>query len=494
MRSKLLREKYGVTTHEITREQFGTDSYTLYGGPPHYPYWSANDWALMPSTTAKSTLILRQTITDPVYNYGDQTSSYTSQPNDYSIRNAAIDYFLHLFLQAHNQAVGNGYTFAMLGIENSLEAEQQQEFFRQLDAVREWQKETNNFVVTVQDFYAAARALPLQQISVYGGVGQSDPDERAWWVTTPKYRVRLRLSGGVLSITDLRIYDERFSDPYLEQQAKSMGWWITPFVLDGSRSDSTQEGQAARNDVFKNRPESYSKLNAWELATNITDVMMEGTNNSFILKADGKEIISFFPDSFATSFLLANTEWLTDYGEGAWGLVEEEGIFTTFAHPELLVTERQNNKRLLFPELQLGKADGKNSNLYINNRYAISGRNPVRLVFFPKDEQGYPVLLRELPSVSLSASDITSSSQPAHGSNGMIFIDVNSVVPMRANAVVSADEFSQDVDVYLAPNCAQQLGYCLTHPIETYWYIRAILSDKLRFLQQQKQFEEQVFD
>jgi len=34
-----LSTNYQVTVHEITREQWGVDSYTLYGGSPHYPYY-----------------------------------------------------------------------------------------------------------------------------------------------------------------------------------------------------------------------------------------------------------------------------------------------------------------------------------------------------------------------------------------------------------------------------------------------------------------------
>ena len=144
---KILHDQYGVKVHEITREQFGTDSYTLYGGPPHYPYWSAPDWALMPSVvTDHSPLIVRQTITDPVFNYGDQTSAFTSQPNDYLLRGATTEYFSHLFFQAHDQPQSNGYTFTMLGIENSLTEENQQEFSNQLDVIAEWKAlyEKNN--------------------------------------------------------------------------------------------------------------------------------------------------------------------------------------------------------------------------------------------------------------------------------------------------------------------------------------------------------------
>jgi len=485
--------EYGVRTHQITREQFGTDSYTLYGGSPHYPYWSADDWALMPSAVSdRSPLIIRQTTTNPVYNYGDQTSAFTSQPNDYRLRGADTEYFSHLFLQAHDQLASNGYTFSMLGIENSLAEENQQEFFKQLDIVSEWQQQAiENNVVSAQDFYNFQRNQPVQMVSVYAGVWQDDASERAWWVTTSKYRARVRLSGGILSLTDLRIFDENFPDPYSNTQAKSMGWWIAPFILDGSRSDTTQVGQAARNDVVKNRPKSYPNLTVWRLAEGVENVSVTDESNAILVTADGEQVIIFSPNSFTTDQPVKDARWLTEAGETAWGFSQIESVFTSFAVPDLLSVERQQHKLLLFPELQLGEAAAEHTSLYINNRYAIAGRNPVRLVLFPKDSQNFPVLLSESPNVSLSSEESWSNSLPAHGSNGMIFIDIQAESPQAVNVAVSADSFQTDVDVYLAPNCAKHIRYCVLHPIESYWYVRAVLSDKFRFFQQRKQLEEQ---
>ncbi|MDA1079114.1 MAG: hypothetical protein O2840_00265 [bacterium] len=483
---RYLRNEYGVTTHEITREQFGTDSYTLYGGPPHYPYWSGADWAVMPSESAvDSTLILRQTITDPVYNYGDQTSAFTSQPNDYRLRGATTEYFSHLFLQAHDQPASNGYTFAQLGIENSLAAENQQEFFQQLDVVENWQANSHGRVVTAGDFYSWMRTQPVQKMSVYEGVSQTDAAERAWWITTPKYRVRLRLSDGTLAITDLRIYDEQFPDPYLDDTARSMGWWIVPYILDGSRGSTTQVGQAARNDVLKDRPSSYPEAKLWEIASDLSPLSFEEITTS---------IIRFSPNSFE---LLQGgpqitLDWQTTVGLPAWGFAVSNNTYTPFSSPELLASERKSKKGQLFPEIQLGEIVVEQTTLFINNRYAVAGRNPARLVLFPNDSEGFPILLSEPPDISLSAAEATASSLPPHGSNGMIFIDIVAQKPMHVNALITAGAFSQDVDVYLAPNCAKAIRYCLFHPVEAYWYVRSVLDDKLRFLQQRKQFQEQL--
>src|SRR5579859_4360304 len=79
-----LSQKYHVKVHELTREQWETDSYTLYGGPVNVPYLPSASWPLVPAqsqTHALPLLMLRQTMTDPIYTYGDTRSLYTSQPN-----------------------------------------------------------------------------------------------------------------------------------------------------------------------------------------------------------------------------------------------------------------------------------------------------------------------------------------------------------------------------------------------------------------------------
>ncbi|MFA5771076.1 MAG: hypothetical protein WC894_06335, partial [Patescibacteria group bacterium] len=89
-----IHKEYGVKIQQITREQYGTDSYTLYGGPPHYPYPASGNWLFIPDyENDDPVLIVRQTVTDPLLNYGDNTNTFTSQPNDYMKNKKTFDYF-----------------------------------------------------------------------------------------------------------------------------------------------------------------------------------------------------------------------------------------------------------------------------------------------------------------------------------------------------------------------------------------------------------------
>ncbi len=116
-----LRNTYGVRVHELTKEQYETDSYTLYGGIFDLPYFPRKTHPLVPGdgNNLLDLLILRQTVSDMEKNYGSYQSFYTSQPNDYLTNPEKTDFsfFTRLLEEAGNQAEGN--RFAVLGMENS---------------------------------------------------------------------------------------------------------------------------------------------------------------------------------------------------------------------------------------------------------------------------------------------------------------------------------------------------------------------------------------
>ncbi len=495
-----LKEKYGAQVHQITREQFGTDSYTLYGGPPHYPYWPSTNWALVPAADdlRKTPLIIRQTITDPVFNYGDQTNSYTSQPNDYLLRNDTTTYFTHLFEQAHTQEALNGYTFALIGLENSLPENVQQEYIRQLNYVKEWKdkspQNTVNSTATFTDWLTDQNFAPL---TVYSGSGIKDATEKAWWITTQQYRARVRLSNRTLVISDLRIFDSNFTDPYLSQRAHSLGWWIVPFALDGSRNTTTQEGLAARNDILKDRPTSFFEPNFWIVATNIQDIETSFQNGTYTFLEKGTPLLSFSERNVrvtSTQTLPNQSQPLSKlkWEKNAWGFEQNDVQFAPFSESLFLGRARKKHADLLFPEVQVAPPAEQTTGLYINNQYAIADRNPSRLVLFPRDEDQKSVLLSSPPQVTTSSQDIAVTVARAHGSNGMIFIDLESDQPQTGTVTIQVADFEKVAQVYFAPHCSSIPQYCLTHPKESYWFLRSYIDDKLRLVNEKKQRAEQT--
>lgn len=504
-----LGQTYGIHVHELTREQWGTDSYTLYGGPPHYPYYPSPQWALIPtaSSSAQLPLIVRQTITDPVHTYGDPTSSYTSQPNDYMKRMVGFDYFQYLFNQAHNQPT-QGYTFALLGLENSMATQYQQEFVKQIAFVAAWTKvSAQNQVMFPSQFATWLSTQPQTQLPVlYEGTSQTSSSSRAWWISTSSYRVRVRLDKGELYISDIRIYNPNLSDPYLQTPATKQGYWVVPFIIDGSRffeNDIWGDFTKSVPDGLLSRKSQDTVPTRLTLQTNILNQdaskyeIVKDNDTLKLLNPQHESILVFSANSFQfptnatqnvtnslTSFIQFSTnswQWLDTLKQSAWGMtLHSNGVFTQafpWIAPQELVLERNERYPLLLPEFSNKTIDASHTYVVASNQYAIAGRNPVRLVFIPKDRYGYPIALLQPPMVSASpdVTDISLSAQ--QNGNGMTFIDINQGTPGKFVVSLNFGIFSRKLTIYFAPNCKQEIGECLTHPFQLWWYIRNFIQD-----------------
>ncbi len=508
---KYLKEKYGVQVHQITREQMGTDSYSLYGGPPHYPYYPSQNWTLIPDPDQADTmpLIVRQTITDPVMNYGDSTNSYTSQPNDYKLGDRDLEYFKHLFNQTHNaQRITNSYTFTLIGLENSMPTEVQDEYFKQLEYVADWVgQDENNQVIPANQLPQSAQLTTqnAQRITIYEGKSFDDSSESAYWITTPHYRLRLRQSQDQLYISDIRIYDPDFKGPYYDTKAENFGWWIVPFVLDGSRyfyGDESMRFETLANDGLKDRKKEELTPGRITLEwQKDKDVEMQRDRESILFLQNQQPIAEFFDNNFkikvkeqlTTNKLIdttiQNLQWKNEKGQKVWGLDHNKNngwdSFTVFiANNVDLDAERKTHQPLLFPEITYQPIDPNQSYVFKNNTHAIAGRNPVRLVYFPTDQYGYPALIETYPRLETNPEIDSTNIEKQHGRNGMIFLDFNNDKPMKTTATITHGNFEEKINIYFAPNCKSDVKYCLVHPRQAWWYVRTIIGDRVRALQE----------
>ncbi|MFH0979693.1 MAG: hypothetical protein V1803_01965 [Candidatus Roizmanbacteria bacterium] len=224
-----LHKNYGVIAHQITREQWGVDSYTLYGGPPHYPYPGSKNWSFIPDFTEKNPiLILRQTITDPLYNYGETKKSYTSQPNDYLNAGLDFQYFKNLIDQALFEQKTTG--FALLGLENANEEKYQDEYLKQIDYISQLKDR-----VSLPNLEQLSNFWQKQKTTYYQGKDLiRHSDNKAEFITTTDRRVRQRQTNGKTYITDFRYFHPDLTDPYNDYVAKKKGYWIVPYAFDFS--------------------------------------------------------------------------------------------------------------------------------------------------------------------------------------------------------------------------------------------------------------------
>lgn len=506
-----LHEKYGVEVHQITREQWGTDSYTMWGGPPHFPYFPSEKWAFMPAQTPSDSMpiIVRQTISDPVWNYGDTTNSYTSQPNDYGIKNRGFDYFLHLFHQAHNQN-SQPFTFALLGLENSMPEADQTEYVRQLETVKHWSEKSENTVVTGQEFGAIMLQSELEPITIHRGNDiEQGPENQAWWITTPQYRARLRYNAGTLYLSDLRLYDTQALDPYTTRIAEKLAYWVTPFVLDGARfwqNDPIAAFHRPHTDQLTPRKKEFDLPSRIVLAESLSSdhiTLQQSPNKSWYVLVNDKKLISFDTDHWTvfqptTSYLqplkelLTNWQWTDKNGTFTWGFTptKENNTNTThwyaFTQPNSLEQERENRYPYLYPEVRERALDLQKTYLLVTNAFAQAGRNPIRLAFFPRDSYDYPTYISQNPTVTVDSDSVNIEITTPSGQDGLVFIDLTSGQIQKTTVQIQYQDYTSTHTVTFAPNCKQSWKLCLQNPHYWWWYLQNWSGDAYRQWQEKQ--------
>ena len=502
-----LHTRYGVLSHQITREQWGTDSYTLYGGPPHYPYPASTSWAFMPdyTDTTSSMLMLRQTVTDPMLNYGDTNSAHTSQPNDYARDGKSIAYYHTLLTNAFQQPAGQ-VGFALLGLENSMSDVYQEAYGEQLQWLADKQNDFNVKIVFADDA-AMRKAYTSSSVSIYG---RTEGTLGAWFVTTPRYRIRIRKSGDHIAITDIRIYGVKFTDPYTTRVALHEGFWIAPFLLDGSRWYAQAKPHSGPH-AF------YPVVNDFQAQPSQIELQNDTSGSTFVIK-DADTIA--MRNAAGRAFMIFETSSVElprsadpQQSGGVWPLVfyptafpithrMTEGVLTmsafgtekspaialratecvdTFCSYDLSVQSGDAMMRAyedlypyLLPEPVRRELSQTYSKVHIHNRFAIAKRNPVRLVLEPHDAFNFPILLdneavitTEKPLAVQTIGELKKSQYQ--------YVDLYSSDPVTSSVDITMTQGGvttrHSVRLFFAPNCKSDLLFCVTHPVEGSWYV-----------------------
>lgn len=526
-----LHDRYGVVTHQITREQWGTDSYTLYGGPPHYPYPASRNWIMNPDfDNAQAVTIVRQTVTDPLYNYGDTSSSYTSQPNDYMRGGRGIEYFKTLLDNATRQ---KSTGFANIGLENSMGGQYQDEYARQLEYIAKLRYE-NKLSVVFPD--AVGPIFQNQKITAYA---RTDGDRQAIWITTPQYRARIIRSNKEVSITDLRLYSEDLKDPYSSRVAKHEGYWVVPFLIDGSRwytwkdmEKSPHKFIPVASDLFtdpsritigKMEPNYQLLLESIKTNTNekigsysadgriITDttshfVRLSVTKVAQAMNKSSDEYLYmayFYPDrmtlqnerqfqqkvpyEFPVKQSPEGSLTWNLKNKTAWSMMQKSTdceIWCEYSlniDPVKFIQATDTQYPYLYPE-SMGRAlSNTYTRVSVNNTFALAGRNPVRLVLEPHDAMNFPIILDKEAEIIVDPDDTAVTRLGKLISSQQQYIDLDRSDPHKVSVTVKMNQkgklFSVSKTVYFAPNCKKDWRYCVVHPIQGTWYILTKLTD-----------------
>lgn len=495
-----LSETYGVEIHEITREQWGTDGYALYGGSILSSYSPSKNWLFTPAHTQENTShlrIIRQTLSDPVRNYGDLTSGYTSQPNDYR-RTKNFEYFKHLMRQVAHYS----YPVAILGLENSLEEKYQKEYEKQV-----------KFILTTIDKRGVIlpKDIPkTEKINYLSGVDFSDKTYKSYWIETTKYRVRLIEKDNRIQITDLRIFDELHKDPYFEDPiGEKTAFWEIPYVFDSSKvgthkqANQTTEKWGELFAFFGNKEWIRERTNPvvnekfLEDINGVTFPELSKGSQARIVKekgiptleyamGNGKKLTFKFHEAYFSVNGIDINEYHINGGIGTSTLLDQ----TQDASGDIIFTPLLKDLKLSVGESPVaidGNTTSPPSNLDViyDASKSVIGRNPVRLVLVSKDSGGKPVKINDLRIVyeGENFDSVTIHETEGHLGefDGMYYVDIVNNKPKTVIPIIYFNGKKKELNpVSFIVDCKKNIRECTLEPMLLIEYIKVKVEDFLK--------------
>lgn len=503
-----LHDKYGVKIHELTREQWGTDSYTLDGGSFPYPYYASRNWSFIPSAFDSGLIIIRQTVPHAAQNYGDHTSGATSQPNDY-LRSHTTSYF-HDLINSLSIQPTEQKGFGVLGIENSFEGKYQQEFIDGLLYIKANLEGKLNYIHPDQ----IEQVVAPDQVKIYQD--KSD-DMLASWIITNHYRLRILSTSSKIMITDMRLYSDQLLDPYAKDKLIGGGYWVAPYLINGSRWFAQKqfwlkqildpvynEGYGARSDLTTN-PSNLALPTIDKTSTPLWS--RDGNNLILTYNSAGLPIKFIFEQNhWTTSGFTANKLHYQDNSGSKFKLLESKNLATyslSFVddgkvvyglqvdckrsdcsfRPQLdsdaFTSARDKFPFLFAPHINVSDDLG-GTLIYPSSEYLIHGRSPARLVVIPRSSSGSPAVLPEVVEFEHS-SDLVALGDPlvTQGEETQ-FYDFEASSPGKYNLKVTVPRLpSREFNFRFSPDCRQNLSTCLKRPKYLYWYLRAVIHGRL---------------
>ncbi|MBI2029685.1 hypothetical protein HYT02_04670 [Candidatus Gottesmanbacteria bacterium] len=468
-----LSEKYGVKLHEITKEQYQTDTYTLYGGIFNNPYYPSKTNPIIPSKTNSPIIIIRQTISDPIYNYGSPEAYYTSQPNDYlsdDIEKKDFSYFKKLVDNISSQK--SGFPLAVLGFENSYDFDKYStEYINQL----KYLNEINTNILSPSAMVAKFRSdfKKNEPFTINALDEKSNINVR--WYFSPSYRVRVLTKDGKTIITDLRNYAS-IDDPYTKNPADiDNSYYIAPYLIDSSQVSTDSIGIVIGKEEFiKFKPtdivitdhsayfhfsKDYFLEDLFELNDELS-ITLEN-NFDFVFSPEGDHIKLGYKNGIKYIFLFKLYKSGSEYKLQPVNYLDLNGFEVMFQ-----------------PDRSDLPLDPGKSTFYWNNISATVNRNPIRLFINLQNKLSRPARAKSF-SIEFSKNEGINVSYPSDFDSKITswFVDISSSRPLSTNVSVLVDGVEVDKQkIFFLPNCKADPISCLTSLQDVIQYVSYNLS------------------
>ncbi len=522
-----LQKSYQVKIHEITKEQYETDSYTLYGGIFNKPYYPFKYHPLLPGfgQDKLDLLIVRQTVSGPLLNYGSAKAYYTSQPNDYLTNpdQQDLNYFEKLIDTAINQS--DDFNFLLLGMENSFSWEKYgQEYLKQLNLILDRQREgkikVKSPTTLVADFkknYSENRPFFLTQDFFSGS------DYGVFWYFGRTYRARVIVKNKEVIIDDLRNFSP-LTDPYYQTPVPfDSVYFIIPYLFDGSQQytlTAKQQQELDKKELLFDPVISDQYTNPFGIVIKNDSFALVTNEDNVEIKFSGSQSgsLKFFPDvlqieeslepyfnypttlltelikekksvkfSFPKHFDLISQNKDNQTVELGW--LREEKFIPLFSLTKQtdwlnLVSLKATHLEFLTPIFQPDKTDlpvdSQNSVFYWHNQKAVAGRNPIRLFILPLNQLKRPTKVSQV-EVKTKKEGNLHITYPEDFSFRIRpwFIDLWSDQPIQTEIVLTIDgiEVVRGQKIEFVTDCKKNMRSCLTSWPQGIKYISIIFNE-----------------
>ncbi len=515
-----INDKYGVILHEITKEQYETDSYTLYGGVFNAAYFPSSNHPLIPTrNNPQKMVMIRQTISDPINNYGSPKAYFTSQPNDYlnSPDQKNIDYFNKLLKQNISQKAQQ--VVSVIGLENSFTQKRFiNEFMSQLDIINNLP--TNEAIVYRPSEFAHKfiKSYKSNEPFCIETESQSENIKEVIWYFTGLYRARVINKDNHLIIDDLRIYQD-LRDPYAEITAETdYAYWIIPSIFDGSSQYSLNQIPTGENIYnfssgnivpdFISEPFGI-KIGSGEYEIDCTDELIinyKDTNQKIVFTKDAITIDKLLNPQISLPYDISFNSLFDNQKDVIWRFNRHRPLYAKSLNntlefgwksesaslpllkvdntsgqyvlkPQLISPQQQSYLTpIISPDRSNLKVDSNKSIFYWNNKTAVAGKNPLRLFILPQNSLGQPTKITSL-DISGKFADIEIS-YPGDYNYKITpwFVDIYGVKPHvnEIKLTIDGETIFTGEKVEFVTNCKKEFLVCLQRPAQLFKYLREI--------------------
>ncbi|MCL2110248.1 hypothetical protein FWH30_01560 [Microgenomates group bacterium] len=477
-------EQQGLRIWQTVREQWGVDSYTVNGSKINKPYFPSSNWYLSPSNQPRNLIVIKHTISDPLWNYGDTTSSFTSQPNDFVNSNLTVaDYFVPLLDQAL-MSVDSQRGWATIGLESSMDAQFQLQFGEQLSVLANKMNSGEARVVGVNESinrFITHKEATKTTVSLAQDLLKPDKPLTAFWVETTNYRLRFRLTSDSLVLDDVRVYDDGFPDPYNDYPAQNGFYGIIPPIFSTQFSHKPiLRGGDKTLAIYTISPDDNPQIG-------MVFPSMKIETLKIVDQLDSSVLTYLTHNNQEVRFIFEQDKWISNIkgkmtSDDHWPWQNDdytsqqivshnagEYVYSYSTKPDELSLARQNYKQLLFPEVTSGKPDAKQSFFDWRNPYTLAGILPSRLVFYPLDSDSFPVLPTDLKVITNPEVKTTISEQMGE----YLFIDFDTSSTQKVKVdIYFGEELANKQHIYFISDCRNNWRQCGLNPVSWWRYLR----------------------